>query len=65
MRNIFELTKGEQRVVIFVVVVLFATAFTQHFLQTKSQPPRIRSTSSPTASPTIRPETKSDADDSR
>jgi hypothetical protein len=65
MRNIFELSKREQRVVIFIVVVLVAAAFTQHFLQTKAQPPRTRSTSSPTAAPAVRSETESDADDSR
>ena len=76
MKNIFELTRGEQRVVIFIVVVLVAAAFTQHLLETKSRPPPARpasanpatagrSTSSPTATPTIRPEMESDADDSR
>jgi hypothetical protein len=65
MRNIFELSKREQRVVIFIVVLLVAAAFTQHFLQAKAQPPRTRSTSSPTAAPAVRPKTESDADDSR
>jgi hypothetical protein len=61
----FQLTKNEQRVAIFIVVILVVVAFTQHFLETKSQPPPARSTSTPTASPTIRPETESDTDDSR
>jgi hypothetical protein len=60
-----QLTRNEQRVIIFIVVILVVAAFTQHFLETKSQPPRPRSTSSPVASPTIRPQDEqSDADDS-
>jgi len=66
VKNIFDLTKGEQRVVIFIVVILVAVAFTQHFLESKSRTLPTRSTSSPTASPTIRPaEEPADADDSR
>jgi hypothetical protein len=76
MKNIFELTRSEQRVVIFIVVILVAVAFTQHFLESRSRPlpasprdesvrPADKSTSSPTASPTIRPEEEADADDSR
>ncbi len=61
----FQLKRSEQRVIIFIVVILVVAAFTQHFLETKSQPPRIKSAASPTATPTIRPAPKSDADDSR
>jgi hypothetical protein len=55
MKDVFRLTRGEQRVVIFIVVVLLIAAFTQHLLQIRSQPPPARSTSTPTASPTIPP----------
>jgi hypothetical protein len=55
MRNIFELTRAEQRVVIFIIVVLVAAAFTQHFLQTRSRPAPTRSTSPPTPAPKIHP----------
>jgi hypothetical protein len=50
MRNIFELTKSEQRVVIVIVTLLVAIAFARHAWQTKSSP----ATTSPpeaTASP--------------
>jgi hypothetical protein len=64
MRNIFELTRAEQRVVIFVVVVLVAAAFTQHFLQTRSRPAPTKSTSTPTPAPKIHPtDAQNDADD--
>ena len=66
MKHLFRLTRAEQRVVIFIVVILVVVAFAQHFLLTKSQPLPARSTSSPTASPTIRPQDEqNDADDSR
>jgi len=66
VRNIFTLTKGEQRVIIFIVVVLVAAAFAQHLLETRSRPAPVKSTSAPTASPTIRPEDEqTDPDDSR
>jgi hypothetical protein len=66
MKEGFRLTRGEQRVVIFIVVVLVLAAFTQHLLQTRSQPPPPGSTSLPTASPTIGPQREdADADDSR
>ena len=35
MRNLFNITRAEQRVVIFIVIVLVAIAFTQHFLETR------------------------------
>lgn len=37
MRNIFELTKLEQRVVIVIVTLLVAIAFARHAWQTKSE----------------------------
>jgi hypothetical protein len=61
----FQLKRNEQRVIIFIVVILVVAAFTQHFLETKSQPPRIQSATTPTATPTIRPDRESDSDDSR
>lgn len=66
MRNIFELTRAEQRVVIFIVIILVVAAFTQHFLEMRSQPAPAKSTSTPTASPIIHSaEEQNDADDSR
>jgi len=35
MRNIFELTKREQRIVILIVTVLVVIAFARHFWRTK------------------------------
>jgi hypothetical protein len=75
MRNIFELTKREQRIVIVIIVALVAFAFGKHYLRTKSRPLRERvssakeateakPTSSPIASPTTRPQDEqSDEDD--
>jgi hypothetical protein len=66
MRNIFQLTRAEQRVVIFLVVILVAAAFTQHFFETRLRPAPTRSTSTPTPSPIVHsPEEQNDADDSR
>lgn len=39
MRNIFELSKQEQKVVILVVLLLVAIAFAKHLWQSKSQQP--------------------------
>ena len=39
MRNIFELTKREQRVVIIIVMLLVAIAFAKHAWQHKSESP--------------------------
>jgi predicted metal-binding membrane protein len=38
MRNIFELTKREQRIVVVIVMVLVAFAFAKHFWQRTTQP---------------------------
>ena len=66
MRNLFNITRAEQRVVIFIVIVLVAIAFTQHFLETRSRPSATRSTSTPTATPAIHSsEDQSEADHSR
>jgi hypothetical protein len=65
VKDLFRLTRGEQRVVIFIVVIVVVAAFTQHLLQIKSKPLPLRSTSSPTATPTVRPEAEPEGDDSR
>jgi predicted metal-binding membrane protein len=54
MRNIFELTKREQRAVIVIVVVLVAAALALHYLETRSAPGPETSTSS--LSPTMTPQ---------
>ncbi|HST29718.1 MAG TPA: hypothetical protein VLK27_02635 [Chthoniobacterales bacterium] len=51
MRNIFELTKREQRVVIVIVTLLVASAFAKHAWQTRSSPPVKTSSPEPTATP--------------
>jgi hypothetical protein len=52
MRNIFALTKREQRVVIVVVMTLVAAMLAKHYIDLRSQPPPERSTSTlPTAAP--------------
>jgi hypothetical protein len=56
MRNIFELTKLEQRVVITIVTLLVAIALAKHFWQKTSEQAPSRSTSTPAASPTPRVE---------
>jgi len=43
MRNIFELTKREQRIVILIVVVLVVFAFAKHFWQNKSSVAPVKS----------------------
>jgi hypothetical protein len=53
MKQVFELTKREQRVVILVMVALVTIAFVKHWLQTKSIPAPQRSTAFPTASPAL------------
>ena len=66
MKNIFDLTKREQRFVIIIVAALVAAAFAKHFLENKSQPPHPRSTSTPASAPTIlAEEEKAEPDDSR
>jgi len=66
VKNIFDLTKREQRLVIIIVAALVAVAFAKHLLENKSQPPHPRSTSTPAASPATQPEEeRSESDDSR
>jgi len=54
MRNIFELTKREQRIVIVIVTLLVAIAFAKHFRQTKLQPAPTTPTSTPEVTPAER-----------
>jgi hypothetical protein len=66
VRNIFDLTKREQRLVIVIVIALVAVALAKHSLEKKSQPAPIRSTSTPGISPAIHPEDEQPtSDDSR
>ena len=66
MKNIFDLTKREQRLVMVIVVTLVAVTLAKHFWQNKAQPLPTRSTSTPTSSPTIHAEEEQpDSDDSR
>jgi hypothetical protein len=71
MRNIFELTKREQRIVIVIVTILVAFAFVKHFWQSKPQAPAARassaggptaakSTSTPAASSAVHSEENAD-----
>jgi hypothetical protein len=63
MKNIFDLTKREQRLVIVIVVALVVVAFAKHSLERKSQPLR---TFIPASSPTIHTEEEQrDSEDSR
>ncbi|HET9856425.1 MAG TPA: hypothetical protein VFP99_01200 [Chthoniobacterales bacterium] len=60
MKNIFDLTKREQRLVIVIVVALVALALAKHFSNKREQP-----TSTPASSPTIHAEEeKPEPDDS-
>jgi predicted metal-binding membrane protein len=64
MRNMFELTKREQRIVIVIIMALVAFAFVKHLWQTKSQP--VPAASTPTVSPTLHSEKEeSESDDQR
>ncbi|HXP34695.1 MAG TPA: hypothetical protein VN827_04030 [Chthoniobacterales bacterium] len=77
MKNIFDLTKREQRLVIVIVVALVAVALAKHLSDKRAQPLparhgtspsdwRTRSTSTPASSPTIHAEEEQpDSDDSR
>ena len=77
MKNIFDLTKREQRLVIVIVAALVAVAFLKHLLENRSHPPHAtassaesataaKSTSTPASSPTIHvEEEKPEPDDSR
>ena len=48
----FELSKNEQRVVLFVILVLLAIAFVGYERRVHNPPVYMRSTTEPTASPT-------------
>jgi hypothetical protein len=48
MRNIFELTKLEQRVVITIVTLLVAIALARHFWQKRSEQVPAKSIATPT-----------------
>jgi hypothetical protein len=61
MRNIFELSKREQRVIVVIVTVLVATAFAKHYWEKREQPLPIKPTSTPASSPPVHRED----DDSR
>lgn len=66
MRNIFDLTKREQRVVIVIVATLVAFAFAKHWWQTKSQRVPAATTSSPATSLTPQPtKDESESNDQR
>ena len=60
MRNIFELSKREQRVVIVIVTALIAIAFAKHHWEKRSQPLLIKSSSTPASSPKIHPDEDGD-----
>jgi hypothetical protein len=53
MKNIFALTKREQRVVIAIAVLVVGASLLRHYLDIRSEPPPPRSTStlSPIATP--------------
>ena len=63
MRNIFQLTNREQRIIIVIVTLLVAIAFGKHALQSKSRPPLKVPTS--TQTPAARHEENESPDDRR
>jgi hypothetical protein len=66
MKNIFDLTKREQRLIIVIVLALVAVAFAKHLADKRTQPLPATSTSTPANSPTIHAEEEqSDSEDSR
>jgi hypothetical protein len=66
VKNIFDLTKREQRLVILIVVALVAVALAKHLSDKRALPLPATSTSSPASSPTIHTEDEQpDSDDSR
>ena len=66
MRNIFELTKGEQRIVIVIVAALVVFAFAKHLLQKHPDAIPSTTTSTPAASPILPPlKDESESDDQR
>ena len=66
MRNIFALTKREQRIVILVLMALLAAALAKHHLDSRSPPPTKSTSTLPTATPSHLPgeEDQTAADDS-
>jgi predicted metal-binding membrane protein len=65
MRNIFELMKREQRIVIVIIVALVAFAFAKHLWQAKSQSVPAAATSTPAASQTTPEKEEAESDDQR
>jgi hypothetical protein len=66
MRNIFELTKREQRIVIAFVMALVVFAFAKHLLQKQPEPIPATTKLTPAASPTLPPSIdESESDDQR
>jgi hypothetical protein len=65
MKNIFVLTKREQRLVIVIVIVLVAASLAKHYLDIRLQPAVVESPSpaSPNATPQSRPEDEQAADE--
>jgi hypothetical protein len=63
MRNIFELTKSQQRIVILVVTLLVAIAFARHALRLNAQP--LLKTSEPEATHSTQDQEKQSPNDSR
>jgi hypothetical protein len=65
MRNIFELTKHEQRIVILVVTLLVAIVFVKHLWQSKWQPSSTRLKPLPAATSPTRHVNDEETGDSR
>jgi len=63
MRNLFELTKSQQRIVIFVVTLLVAIAFVRHALRINAQP--LLKTSAPATTHSTPNQDKKSPNDSR
>jgi hypothetical protein len=56
VKNIFDLTKREQRLVIVIIVALVAVAFAKHLVENRSRPIPATATSPAKTSPTIHPD---------
>jgi predicted metal-binding membrane protein len=66
MKDIFDLTRREQRLVIVIVVALVALAWAKHLANNRAQPLPATSISTPASSPAIHAEEEQpDSDDSR
>jgi hypothetical protein len=65
MRNIFVLTKREQRVVIVIVMLLVAASLAKHYLDIRLEPAPVESpsTASPSATPQSRLEDEEASDE--